>query len=149
VIDAGGGRRAMAGELFASEASRKGLAGIVIDGACRDTAKLATMALPVYARSATPMAGTVERLAETGTPIQCGGVTVRPGDWLIGDRDGIVVAAEDELEGLLARAEAVQEAEGLVLQRIERGESLFDLLELAEHLDALRQGQPSKLRFKL
>src|SRR5262245_21221023 len=50
VIDAGGGTHAMAGELFASEANRKGLAGIVIDGACRDTAKLAMMTFPVYAR---------------------------------------------------------------------------------------------------
>jgi RraA family protein len=149
VVDAGGGPRAMAGELFASEASRKGLAGIVIDGACRDTAKLATIALPVYARSVSPMAGTAERLFETAVPVTCGGVPVRPGDWLIGDRDGIVVVAEDELQHLLDRAEAIQAAEGAVLQRIERGESLFDLLTLAEHLEAVRQGQPSQLRFKL
>jgi RraA family protein len=149
VIDAGGGTRAVAGELFAAEAGRKGLAGIVIDGTCRDTARLAMAALPFYARSACPMAGTAERLSETNVPILCGGVTVRPGDWLIGDRDGIVAAAEDELEDLLARAEAIQAAEGAVLQRIERGESLFDLLSYDEHLEAVRQGRPSRLQFKL
>src|SRR5262245_6206664 len=65
VVDAGGGRLAMAGELFASEAHRKGLAGIIIDGACRDTSKLVTIAMPFYARFACPMAGTVERIAES------------------------------------------------------------------------------------
>ncbi len=149
VIGAGGGTRAVAGELFATEAARKGLAGIVIDGACRDTARLATMALPFYARSTSPMAGTAERLFETAMPTVCGGVTVNPGDWLIGDRDGIVVAAEDELERLLVRAEAVQAAEATVLQRMERGESLFELLTFTEHLEKLRQEQPSKLGFKL
>jgi RraA family protein len=149
VVDAGGGSRAMVGELFATEAARKGLAGIVIDGACRDTAKLATMNLPFYARGSCPMAGTTHRLDVTNTPVVCGGVGIRPGDWLFGDRDGIVVFRDDELEHLLARAEAIQAAEGVVLQRIEQGESLFDLLNFTEHRDALRKGQPGQLRFKL
>src|SRR5262249_27300844 len=48
VIDGGGGPRALAGELFAPEAARRKLAGIVIDGACRDTLKLATLQFPLY-----------------------------------------------------------------------------------------------------
>src|SRR5262245_64085690 len=62
VIDGGGGSRALAGELFATEAARRGLAGIVIDGACRDTPKLATLQLPLYARWVCPAAGTAQRL---------------------------------------------------------------------------------------
>jgi len=149
VVDAGGGRLAMAGELFASEARRKGLAGIVIDGACRDTSKLLTITLPVYARSVSPMAGRVERLAEPAESVLCGGVTVNTGDWLVGDRDGIVVIGEDRIEALLDRAETIQAAEAVVLERIERGESLFDMLNLDEHLDSRRRGQPSALRFKV
>jgi regulator of RNase E activity RraA len=148
VIDAGGGTRAMAGELFASEAQRKGLAGIVIDGACRDTAKLLTIPLPVYARTTCPTAGTVEQLVAVVDSVVCGGVTVRAGDWLVGDRDGVVVLGEDEVQKLLPRAETIQAAEAVVLQRIERGESLFDMLTLDEHIDARRRGQPSALRFK-
>jgi len=148
VIDAGGGTQAMAGELFASEARRKGLAGIVIDGACRDSAKLLTISPPVYARSTCPMAGTVEQLAEAADSVVCGGVTVRAGDWLVGDRDGVVVVGEDELQMLLPRAETIQAAEAVVLQRIERGESLFEMLNLYEHIDARRRGRPSALRFK-
>lgn len=149
VVDAGGGKLAMAGELFASEARRKGLAGIVIDGACRDTSKLLTIALPIYARSISPMAGKVEQVAEMTASVNCGGVTVNAGDWLVGDRDGIVVLSEDDVEKLLDRAEAIQAAEAVVLERIERGDSLFDMLNLDEHVDARRRDQPSSLRFTL
>jgi RraA family protein len=147
-IDAGGGHRAVAGELFATEAARKGLAGIVIDGACRDTARIATMAFPFYARCSSPMAGTVERLGEAVKSVLCGGVTVAEGDWLIGDRDGIIAVAGDRLDELLTRAEAIQSAEARVLARLESGISLFDLLTFDEHLDAVRQGKPGRLQFK-
>ena len=50
MVDGGGGTRALAGELFATEAARRKLAGVVIDGACRDTAKRTTLQLPLYAR---------------------------------------------------------------------------------------------------
>src|SRR5262245_62862110 len=74
VIDGGGGTRALAGELFATEAARRGLAGIVIDGACRDTPKLATLQLPLYARWVCPAAGTAEHLGTTQQDVVCGGV---------------------------------------------------------------------------
>jgi RraA family protein len=148
VIDGGGGGRALAGELFATEAARRGLAGLVIDGACRDTPKLATLALPVYARWVCPAAGTAQRLGTTQGPVVCGGVTVGPGDLVIGDRDGVVVVSESELTELLPRAEEVQRTEAAVLERLERGEGLLDLLNFAEHCDAVRQGKPSRLRFR-
>src|SRR5215831_7049128 len=149
VIDGGGGTRALAGELFATEAARRKLAGIVIDGACRDTPKLATLQLPFYARWVCPAAGTGERLGTTQQAVVCGGVTVAPGDVVIGDRDGIVVVSEAELLALLPRAEEVQRAEARVLGRLERGECLLDMLNCAEHCEALEQGRPSKLRFRL
>jgi RraA family protein len=149
VVDGGGGTRALAGELFATEAARRGLAGIVIDGACRDTPKLATLRLPLYARWVCPAAGTAQRLGATQQAVVCGGVTVAPGDVVLGDRDGIVVLSEAELLALLPRAEEVQRTEAAVLERLERGEDLLGVLNFAEHCDALEQGMPSKLRFQL
>ncbi len=148
VIDGGGGTRALAGELFATEAARRRLAGIVIDGACRDTLKLATLRLPVYARRVCPAAGTAQRLGAIQQAVSCGGVTVAPGDLVIGDRDGVVVVSEVELLALLDRAEEVQRTEEAVLRRLEQGECLLDLLNGAEHWDALEQGRPSTLRFQ-
>jgi regulator of RNase E activity RraA len=148
IVDGGGGTRALAGELFATEAARRKLAGIVIDGACRDTPKLATLQLPLYARWVCPAAGTAERLGTTQQAVVCGGVTVAPGDVVIGDRDGIVVVSEAELLALLPRAEEVQRTEAAVLERLERGEGLLGMLNFAEHCNVLEQGRPSKLRIR-
>ena len=63
VIDAEGEKIAVAGELFTTEAKRKELAGIVIDGGYRDTKHLDEINLPVYARYITPVAGTVRKTA--------------------------------------------------------------------------------------
>jgi regulator of RNase E activity RraA len=67
---------------------------------------------------------------------------------VVGDRDGIVVVAEPELLALLPRAEEIRRTEAGVLERLRRGEGLLDLLNLAEHCDALRRGEPSRLRLR-
>ena len=149
VIDTGGSQTAVAGELFATEAGRRGLAGIVIDGACRDTSRIRTIPIPVYSRSVTPLAGTTQRLFETQIPIQCGGVTVHPGDILLGDDDGIVVASEEELIEMIPMAEAIQEKEARILKRMESGESLLNMLNYDEHVRRIKAGEESKLDFIL
>src|SRR3954451_10963620 len=73
VIDGSGGTRALAGELFATEAARRKIAGIVIDGACRDTLKLVTLQFPLYARWTCPAAGSAQRLGATQLAVSCGG----------------------------------------------------------------------------
>ena len=98
--------------------------------------------------SRTEQRRTAERLGVTQRPVVCGGVGVEPGDVVVGDRDGIAVVSEAELLALLPRAEEVQRTEAAVLQRLERGESLFGMLNLAEHCDALGQGRPSRLRIQ-
>src|SRR5262249_43582457 len=133
VVDGGGGTRALAGELFATEAARRGLGGIVIDGARPDTPKLATLQLPPYARGVCPAAGRAERLGVTQQAVVCGGVTVSPGDLVIGDRDGIVGVSEGERVTLLPGAEEVQRTEAAVLERLEHGEGLLAMLNFAEH----------------
>ncbi len=148
IVDGCGGKRALAGELFATEAARRKLAGIVIDGACRDTIKLTTLPLPFYARWVCPAAGSAERLGTTQRPVVCGGVSVEPGDVVLGDRDGIVVLSEAELHALLPRAEEVQRTEAVVLERLERGQGLLDMLNFAEHCEAVGQGRPSRLRMR-
>jgi 4-hydroxy-4-methyl-2-oxoglutarate aldolase len=129
VVDGGGGPPALAGELFASEARRRGLAGIVIDGFCRDTAELRAIDLPFYARGCVPNAfGPGAEPGEAG-PVRCGGVDVAPGDVLVGDDDGIVVGTGEELEAVLDAAEALQATERSILAGIRAGESLFSRIE--------------------
>jgi 4-hydroxy-4-methyl-2-oxoglutarate aldolase len=132
VIDGGGSPPALAGELFASEAHRRSLAGIVIDGYCRDTSELRTIDLPFYARGCVPNASGAGAQPGAPGPVRCGGVEVAPGDVLVGDDDGIVVGTADELAAALAAAEALQATERSILTAIRAGTSLFDRLERHE-----------------
>ena len=149
VVDGQGGTRALAGELFATEAHRRGIAGIVVDGCVRDVETLRRLDIPVYARGFHPTSGTVETLLETQVPIHCGGVPVNPGDVVFGDQDGVIVATADELAALIPAAEAIRDNEAVALERMGRGDSLLDMLNAEEHCDNVRAGRPSKLRFKL
>ena len=148
VVDGGGTDRALAGELFGNEALRRGLAGIVIDGACRDTNQLRELALPFYARGVSARAPTAPRPCRASrSTVRCGGVEVAPGDVLVGDDDGIVVGSPDELAAVLDAAEALQATEASMLASIQAGESLFSRLDYEEHLARLRAGEESSLSF--
>ena len=128
VVAGGGDRYAVAGELFATEATRRGVAGIVIDGLCRDTAILATLTIPVYARGRTPRAAPVLASPVIQTPVMIGDVEIAPADLIIGDDDGIVVGTAAELEAAIGGAEEIQAREEGLRRSIERGGSLFDLM---------------------
>jgi 4-hydroxy-4-methyl-2-oxoglutarate aldolase len=137
--------RAVVGELFASEAARRGLAGIVVDGFCRDTAHLPAIGLPMYARGATPRAGTTDAARAPVAAAVVGGVAVARGDLVFGDADGVVVAPAAPVRDLVAAAEAVQRREAAILATIRGGGSLFDHANLAEHHAARLSGRPSRL----
>jgi regulator of RNase E activity RraA len=143
----GGSERALAGELFGNEALRRGLAGIVIDGYCRDTNELRELELPFYARGAVPGAAPAKAVpGEPGT-VRCGGVPVAPGEVLVGDDDGIVVGSAEALAAVLDAAEALQRTEASMLAAIRSGTSLFERLDYEEHLARLRAGEASALSF--
>jgi 4-hydroxy-4-methyl-2-oxoglutarate aldolase len=147
VVDGGGTDRALAGELFGNEALRRGLAGIVIDGACRDTNQLRELPLPFYARGVCPRAHGAKAVPGEPETVRCGGVEVAPGDVLVGDDDGIVVGSPDELAAVLDAAEALQVTEASMLAAIQSGRSLFSRLDYDEHLARLRAGEESALSF--
>src|SRR3954451_16226578 len=107
VIATNGGSRAVFGELFATEAHRRGLAAIVADGLCRDLRGLRQIGLPVFARGTTPRAGTAVSRAPSGATIAFGGVEVAPGDIVFGDDDGLLVASAERIAAALDTAEAI------------------------------------------
>lgn len=147
IIDGGGENIALSGELFSYEAKRKGLAGIVVDGACRDSAKIRKLKFPFYSRSITPMAGTASTIFATQIDVNCGGVVVLPGDIIFGDSDGIVVINPGEVEDILNTATQIQLIEEKVQARLERGKSLLSLLNYREHYKKVEKGEESKLTF--
>ena len=147
VVVTGGRRLAVAGELFATEARRRGVAGIVIDGFCRDVHGLRRLGLPVFARGTIPMSGSTVARTALREPVRCGGVAVARGDLVFADDDGIVVAAPERLEAALEAGEAIARSERAILAAIGRGESLHDLTTYAEHVARLDRGEPSSLAF--
>jgi 4-hydroxy-4-methyl-2-oxoglutarate aldolase len=147
VVDAGTTEYAVLGELFATEAMRREMAGIVVYGLCRDTATLAQLPLPVYALGTIPRAAGAIRVPVTQQPVRLGGVEVRPEEILVGDDDGIVVVSDAELDEALERAESIQRREGMIRAAMQDGTSLFEQLNFAQHVEDLNAGRPSSLTF--
>ncbi|MEV0293838.1 RraA family protein [Nocardia sp. NPDC050710] len=147
VVDGGGREIAYAGELFARGALVRRLGGIIVDGGYRDLAYVRGCELPIYSRYVTPMAGRTSALGDVQIPVTCGGVPVAPGDLILADDEGIVVIEPDRAEALLDAAAAVKQAEAAIIERLNAGSHLGDGLNVAEHTDALRRGQPSTLKF--
>jgi 4-hydroxy-4-methyl-2-oxoglutarate aldolase len=149
VIATNGGSPAVFGELFATEARRRGLAGIVADGRCRDLRGLRRIGLPVFARGTTPRSGTTVSRAALGARIACGGVEVSPGDIVFGDDDGVLIATAERIAAALATAELIARSERAILAAQARGEALHGLTNHAEHVAALDRGEPSALAFRV
>jgi 4-hydroxy-4-methyl-2-oxoglutarate aldolase len=149
VIATNGSDRAVFGELFATEARRRGLAGIVADGYCRDLRGLRAIGLPVFARGTTPRAGTTVSRAAHGANVDCGGVAVAPGDIVFGDDDGLLIAPADRISAALETAEAIARGERAILAAQADGTALNDLTNHAEHVAALDRGEPSTLAFRV
>lgn len=140
--------KAVAGGLFLSEAERKGLNGLVIDGAVRDISSMAGSSIQCYSTSVNPYSGSILHLGEMQVPIICGGVQVLPGDIIFGDTDGIVVANIETLEHVIESAEAIVEKEEHIFLAIKQGNSLHSLTNYAKHVVTLKNGNESTLQFK-
>ena len=149
VVDSCESTRALIGELFTSEALRRGLAGLIIDGPVRDIESIRGLDIPVYARSFCPCSGTTIKLMDEQIPILCGGVEVKPGDILFGDDDGILVASEVDLLKVIDNALAIEEAERELLRKINLGTPLIKMLNFKEHVKALKSDINSSLQFDL
>ena len=109
------------GGIFSKAAQMRGAAGTVVDGAARDVDDIRMLGYPVFARSMTPRAGTGDPLGTIGSVVSCGGVLVRPGDWVVGDDVGIVVIPQEKLSEAVSLAEAVEEKEARMLALLDAG----------------------------
>ena len=150
VIATDGGTLAVFGELFATEAKRRGLAAIVTDGFCRDVAGLRALGLPAYARGTLPRSGTTASRARLNVPVRFAGMGVRPGDIVFGDDDGLAIAPPERIEAALETGEAIARAEGAILQHTRSGQrSLHELTNWAQHVERLDRGEESALGFNV
>ncbi|WP_330502127.1 RraA family protein [Peribacillus frigoritolerans] len=98
-------KNAYLGELMAGAALAVGLEGIIIDGFVRDKEALCELGFPIFAKGFTPNGPCKDRPGEINTKITCGGVTVHPGDLVMGDDDGVVVVSQVKIEDVFSKAE--------------------------------------------
>jgi 3-hexulose-6-phosphate synthase/6-phospho-3-hexuloisomerase len=124
VIDAGGVPPAVWGELATNSAIQRSLAGVVIFGAARDIGDIRALSFPVFSTLASPTAGEPKGFGEMGVPVRIGGVRVSPGDWIIGDDDGICVIPRDKAVEYTNRAMDVLERENRLRAEILAGSTL-------------------------
>ncbi len=118
------------GEIMALASQQRGLVGLVIDGAVRDSAQIAALGFPVFCRGLN-IRGTVKTdPGRIGMPLDLGGVAIAPGDILVADADAVVALAPDDLQPALAAARLRAEKEENMKRRIIAGETTLQILGL-------------------
>lgn len=134
VIDARGETRAAAlGNILATRVLRRGGAGIVTDGAFRDTPGFAALDLPTYAAGAhAAISSTIHHPVDVGLPIGCAGVLVLPGDTIVGDAEGVVVIPAAVVEAVALDALRQEQLEGYLLELVEQGASIMGVYPPSE-----------------
>jgi 4-hydroxy-4-methyl-2-oxoglutarate aldolase len=115
------------GELLATASRYRGARGIVADAYTRDTLALIEMNFPTFVAGISPedSLGRIE-VDAVGVPIECGDVTVNPGDLLVGDHDGVVVIPSAVAHEVIAIAEEKVSGENLVRQKLEDGMPVWE-----------------------
>ncbi len=130
VVDAGGVGPAVWGEMATRSAMNRKVAGIVIDGALRDSGDIRALKFPAFSRVICPNAGEPRGLGEIGVSITVAGEVVEPGDWILGDDDGLVRVPRDRVAEWANRGMEVYERESRVREEILQGGTYGELAEL-------------------
>jgi len=122
------------GEVLTTAAQAAGLAGLVIDGGVRDVGALQRLGFPVFSSRVVLPGATKHRPGTAGLAATVAGVPVDPGDWVVGDVDGVVVVPGGALEAVLAAGRAREEAERGYFEALRAGSTTVGLLGLDESL---------------
>jgi regulator of RNase E activity RraA len=133
VIDARGVTSAASfGHIIATRLHKRGAAGLVTDGALRDSHRFGELEMPVYFRSPHATTSSVAHYAvDMNVPIGCGGVLCMPGDIVVGDAEGVVVVPQQVAADIVEDAIEQEIVEDFALARVSDGESIRGLYPLA------------------
>ena len=118
------------GEVLATAAQARGIAGLVIDGCVRDVAALEEQGFSVFSTGVALPGATKELPGAAGGTAEVGDVRVQTGDWLVGDADGVTVVATTELDDVLAAGTDRAEREQALFAAIRDGKTTVELLDL-------------------
>ena len=122
------------GEMLAVCCRARGIAGVVIDGSCRDSNELIDMEFPAYVRGVNPNGTIKETCGEVNGKILCGGVWVESGDVIVGDADGIVVVKKTDAEEVLRKSKEKKKKEDVLRPQFAQGKTTAELLGLMDRI---------------
>ena len=129
---------ALVGDLLATQAAAHGAAAVLVDASVRDIEELTTMGLPIWARWVRVCGAGKTRAGEIGVPVTVGGATIRHGDLLILDADGVAVVEFERAAEVLALSHDRASREEVKRAKLQAGELSFELDGLAANLEAAR-----------
>ncbi|MEM2896139.1 MAG: RraA family protein [Candidatus Bathyarchaeia archaeon] len=121
---------ALWGGLMSLAARNKGVRGVVLDGGVRDVLEAKAMAFPVFAKSVTPVTSVGRtKVLEYNSPITIDGVTINPGDIVVGDSDGVVVIPIGLVEDVIALAKEIDSLEKKESEELKKGKSMVEVIK--------------------
>jgi 4-hydroxy-4-methyl-2-oxoglutarate aldolase len=126
---------ALVGELLATQAQTRGVAGILVDGAVRDVEELVAIGLPVWTRYVRAQGATKGEVGKLDVPVVIGGTDIRPGDLVVMDCDGALGLPQERVDEVLPLALAREEHERAMRERYAAGELSYDVQGLRELIE--------------
>ncbi len=117
------------GGILSTAAKTKGVVGVIIDGASRDVDEAKGLGLPLFARAAVPLTARGRIVEEsTNEPIEIGGVSLAPGDYIIADNSGVVVVPQDRVTEVVPEAENIVAREQAMAADVMAGKSVVEVM---------------------
>jgi 4-hydroxy-4-methyl-2-oxoglutarate aldolase len=136
LTNGGSPQGALWGEIATYYSRIRKLGGAVIDGATRDTLQITEMAFPVFASHVSVSYPGKRGPGAVNVPVVVAGVTVNPGDLIVGDADGVIVIPPSQVETAIRNAEARMAKEAELKRRLDEGQNLYDLTGMKALFDA-------------
>ena len=116
------------GDIMSTAAMRRGCAGLVIDGSVRDSQAICDMGFPVFSRGLSIKGTNKFQPGKVGEPIVLGGIVVRSGDIVVGDRDGLVVVLAEDVDMAIEASRTREEKEAKTRELLADGATTVELL---------------------
>ena len=131
VVDGGGSLlHGPFGDILATACQLKGITGLVIDSTVRDVAEIRAMGFPVFCLGANPSATLKTDPGDIDVPVTCAGVRVSPGDYIVGDEDGVIVIPRDIVREVARSATAIVEREEEIRAQLALGKTTCEILNI-------------------
>lgn len=135
----GGEQFAFMGELMTTAATRMKMSGAVIDGCIRDIQFLRQVRFPIFAIGLTPHGAPAEGFGYMDVPVVVGGVSVKSGDIILGDDNGVVVVPQEHAERILEMTRNIRKEEEKILAAMHSGKNIAEVLSFTTLIEAQKK----------